>query len=109
MRADATRARDPAALRQQVQSASKGGSVRRVRNAIVCATGGAVRMGKLRSALVVGALTLGSVGLVACGSDSDSGDKGDSGGTTGKKGGTVKIGSVLPDNYDPVMFQTVQA
>jgi peptide/nickel transport system substrate-binding protein len=67
-------------------------------------------MGKLRSALVVGALTLGSVGLAACGSDSDSGDKGDSGGTTaGKKGGTVKIGSVLPDNYDPVMFQTVQA
>src|SRR5687767_5559528 len=72
---------------------------------------GSVRMGKLCSALVAGALTLGSVGLVACGSDdSDSGDKGDSGGTaTGKKGGTVKIGSAMPDNYDPVMFQTVQA
>ena len=66
-------------------------------------------MGKLRSALVVGALTLGSAGLVACGSDSDSGDSGDDGATTGKKGGTVKIGSAMPDNYDPVMFQTVQA
>ncbi len=33
----------------------------------------------------------------------------DSGGGGGKSGGSIKIGSVLPDEYDPVMFQTVQA
>jgi peptide/nickel transport system substrate-binding protein len=42
--------------------------------------------------------------LAACGSDSGSG-----GDTSGAKGGSIKIGSVLPDSYDPVLFQTVQA
>jgi peptide/nickel transport system substrate-binding protein len=61
-------------------------------------------MGKLRSALVVGVLAAGSgLGLIACGSESSDGD------AAQKKGGSIKIGSVLPDNYDPVMFQTVQA
>ncbi len=61
-------------------------------------------MGKLRSALVVGVLAAGSgLGLTACGSDSDDGD------AAQKKGGSINIGSVLPDSYDPVMFQTVQA
>jgi peptide/nickel transport system substrate-binding protein len=60
-------------------------------------------MGKLCSALAVGALSVGAgIGLSACGSDTSSND-------TGKTGGSAKIGSVLPDNYDPVMFQTTQA
>jgi peptide/nickel transport system substrate-binding protein len=62
-------------------------------------------MGNLRSALVVSVLAVGSaLGVAACGSDDTTTDNGAT-----KKGGTVKIGSVLPDNYDPVMFQTVQA
>jgi len=44
--------------------------------------------------------------VAACGS-SDSSSSGGGGG--GKSGGSIKIGSVLPDAYDPVMFQTVQA
>jgi peptide/nickel transport system substrate-binding protein len=39
----------------------------------------------------------------ACGGGSSSSGGG------GKSGGSIKIGSVLPDEYDPVMFQTVQA
>jgi peptide/nickel transport system substrate-binding protein len=31
------------------------------------------------------------------------------GGGGGTKGGSIRIGSVLPDSYDPVLFQTVQA
>ena len=62
-------------------------------------------MGKLRSAIVVSVLALGSgIGVAGCGSNTTTTDNGAT-----KKGGTVKIGSVLPDNYDPVMFQTVQA
>jgi peptide/nickel transport system substrate-binding protein len=61
-------------------------------------------MRKLRSALVVCALAAGGAGLSACGSD----DKSEEGGAA-KTGGEATIGSVLPDNYDPVMFQTVQA
>src|SRR3954454_9426901 len=37
------------------------------------------------------------------------GGGGGGGGGGGKCGGSIKIGSVLPDEYDPVMFQTVQA
>ena len=65
-------------------------------------------MGKLRSALVVSVLAAGTgFGISACGSD----DSDTTGGTDGaaKTGGEAKIGSTLPDNYDPVMFQTVQA
>jgi peptide/nickel transport system substrate-binding protein len=62
-------------------------------------------MAKLRSALLVSILAVGSgLGVVACGSSDTSTEDG-----TTKKGGTVKIGSVMPDNYDPVMLQTVQA
>jgi peptide/nickel transport system substrate-binding protein len=54
---------------------------------------------------LVSVLAVGSgLGVAACGSDDTTTDDGAT-----KKGGTVKIGSVLPDNYDPVMFQTVQA
>ena len=61
-------------------------------------------MGKLRSALVIGMLAAGSsLGVAACGS-SDSG-----GGGAGKTGDEAKIGSVLPDSYDPVLVQTNQA
>jgi len=66
-------------------------------------------MGKLRSALIVSILAMGTgLGISACGSD-DSDSTGGDGGATAKTGGSIKIGSVLPDNYDPVMFQTVQA
>ncbi|MGH2920327.1 MAG: ABC transporter substrate-binding protein [Solirubrobacteraceae bacterium] len=47
--------------------------------------------------------TAGGVGIVACG------DEDESSGGGGKGGASLRIGSVLPDNYDPVMFQTVQA
>jgi peptide/nickel transport system substrate-binding protein len=60
-------------------------------------------MGKLRSALVVGVVAVGAgVGIAACGSDDTSGD------AARKIGGSLKIGGLLPDNYDPVMFQSVQ-
>jgi peptide/nickel transport system substrate-binding protein len=42
--------------------------------------------------------------VAACGSSDDSG-----GGGGGKAGGSIKIGSVLPDKYDPVLYQTIQA
>jgi peptide/nickel transport system substrate-binding protein len=59
-------------------------------------------MRKLRSALAVCLLAAGATALSACGSsDSGSGD-------TGKKGAEAKIGSVLPDSYDPVLLQTNQ-
>jgi peptide/nickel transport system substrate-binding protein len=62
-------------------------------------------MRKLRSALVVCVLAAGGTVLSACGSDNKSGGSG----AGGKSGGSANIGSVLPDNYDPVMFQTTQA
>ena len=45
-------------------------------------------------------------GVVACGDDDDGGG---GGGGAGKTGGSIRIGSTLPDSYDPVLFQTVQA
>jgi peptide/nickel transport system substrate-binding protein len=63
-------------------------------------------MGKLRSALVWGLAAGACLGLAACGSDDDGGGADDG---AGKTGGSAKIGSVLPDSYDPVLFQTVQA
>jgi peptide/nickel transport system substrate-binding protein len=60
---------------------------------------------KLRSAPVICGLAVAScLALAACGSDSGSGTD-----DSGAKGGSIKIGSVLPDSYDPVLFQTVQA
>src|SRR3954453_2334674 len=56
--------------------------------------------------------------LAACGGGGSSSSTSSSGGggsttkaNTGKvkQGGTIKIGTVGPDSYDPVMFQTVQA
>jgi peptide/nickel transport system substrate-binding protein len=61
-------------------------------------------MSKLSSALIAGAIaTAGCVGLVACG------DKDNSSSGGGKEGGSIRIGSVMPDNYDPVILQTNQA
>src|SRR4051812_39667451 len=65
--------------------------------------------------LFVPLLLLGCFALAACGSSkksssstsSTSGKAAASGGA--KQGGTIKIGTVGPDSYDPVMFQTVQA
>jgi peptide/nickel transport system substrate-binding protein len=58
-------------------------------------------MRKLACLIVVALVPL---GLAACGSGSDEG-----GGGAAKKGGSIKIGSTLPDSYDPVLFQTLQA
>lgn len=63
--------------------------------------------------LFVPLLLLGCFALAACGSSkkssssSTSSKKAATGGV--KQGGTIKIGTVGPDSYDPVMFQTVQA
>lgn len=46
-----------------------------------------------------------AAGVIACGSGSDD----SSGGGGGKAGGTINIGTVGPDSYDPALFQTVQA
>ncbi len=48
--------------------------------------------------------TTATFGVSACGGDDDEG-----GGGGGKGGGTINIGTVGPDSYDPVLFQTVQA
>jgi peptide/nickel transport system substrate-binding protein len=59
---------------------------------------------KFGRALGVVVVATAGVGLAACGSSPDNG-----GDTGAKKGGSISIGSVLPDSYDPVLFQTVQA
>lgn len=63
-------------------------------------------MRRLGSALAAVALALAmTVGIAACGSsNSDSG-----GGGGSKSGGSIRIGSVLPDKYDPTQNQTIQA
>ena len=71
-------------------------------------------MRKPASALAIASVVaVGAVGLAACGSDDkkSSGSATSTGATSGetKQGGSIKIGSVLPDSYDPVLFQTVQA
>jgi peptide/nickel transport system substrate-binding protein len=50
-----------------------------------------------------------ALGVFAAGFFVACGGGGGGGGGGGKTGGSIKIGSVLPDEYDPVMFQTVQA
>jgi peptide/nickel transport system substrate-binding protein len=47
-----------------------------------------------------------ALGVSACGDDDDGGGGGGGGGETG---GEITIGTVGPDNADPVLFQTVQA
>jgi peptide/nickel transport system substrate-binding protein len=65
-------------------------------------------MRKLRSVLTVcGLAAVSSLGVAACGSSSD--NSGGSGSSDASKPSSAKIGSVLPDNYDPVLFQTTQA
>jgi peptide/nickel transport system substrate-binding protein len=61
---------------------------------------------QLGRALAVAAMAVVGLGVAACGGGGDSGG-GDA--TGAKRGGSITIGSVLPDSYDPVLFQTVQA
>jgi peptide/nickel transport system substrate-binding protein len=58
----------------------------------------------LSTALAVAALAVAAAGVAACG-----GKDGGGGAAGAKKGGSITIASVLPDSYDPVLFQTVQA
>jgi peptide/nickel transport system substrate-binding protein len=53
-----------------------------------------------------------ALGVAACGSsssDTSTSSGGSSSSTGGKTGGSIRIGSVLPDSYDPVILQTNQA
>jgi len=61
-------------------------------------------MRKLGSALAAAGMAAAiAVGISACGSSSS-----DSSGS-GKAGGSISVGTVGPDSYDPALFQTVQA
>jgi peptide/nickel transport system substrate-binding protein len=70
---------------------------------------------RLGRRLVLPLLVTGCFALAACGGGGSSSSSNTSSSstqaTTGqvKQGGTVKIGTVGPDSYDPVMIQTVQA
>jgi peptide/nickel transport system substrate-binding protein len=71
---------------------------------------------KGRSALTAVLVAISVIALAACGNSSSSSSSSSSsgaagGGTTGaaKQGGTIKIGTVGPDSYDPQQYQTVQA
>ena len=73
---------------------------------------------RLGRSLVLPILVVGCFVLAACGggSSSSSSTSSSGGATTGtqnagsvKQGGTIKIGTVGPDNYDPQQYQTVQA
>ncbi len=64
-------------------------------------------MTRYRSLLaVVAGTAVAALGITACGGGSDDES---SGGGSGKSGGTINIGTVGPDSYDPSLFQTVQA
>jgi peptide/nickel transport system substrate-binding protein len=65
------------------------------------------RVGKVLA--VAGVTALAGFGVAACGSSDDSGSSSTTSGGAGKTGGEVKIGSAMPDAYDPVMIQTTQA
>jgi peptide/nickel transport system substrate-binding protein len=59
-------------------------------------------MGKLRRGAVVLLFAAFAMGTIsACGEEEEGGG--------GKKGGSIRIGSTLPDSYDPVLFKLVQA
>jgi peptide/nickel transport system substrate-binding protein len=62
---------------------------------------------KLRKAYTAVLLVVLAAFGAGCGGGDD--NSGGSGGSEGKQGGSIRIGSVLPDSYDPVLFQTVQA
>jgi peptide/nickel transport system substrate-binding protein len=65
------------------------------------------RVGSVVAAVALTAAT--GLGVAACGSSNDSSSSSSSSGTgTGKTGGSIRIGSTLPDAYDPVMVQTTQ-
>jgi peptide/nickel transport system substrate-binding protein len=62
-------------------------------------------MGKfVRLATVLAVTMLAAAMLSACGSSNKS-----SGGGNAKSGGSITVGTVGPDSYDPVLFQTIQA
>ena len=58
----------------------------------------------VRLAAALAAMVLVAALLSACGGDDEEG-----GGDDAKTGGSIKIGTVGPDSYDPVVFQTMQA
>jgi peptide/nickel transport system substrate-binding protein len=61
-------------------------------------------MRRIGSALAVASVVaVAGVGVSACGSSSSSSGGGQ------KSGGSIRIGSVLPDKYDPTQNQTIQA
>ena len=58
----------------------------------------------------VAAASVLALGAAACGgSDDGGGGGGDEGGGSAKQGGSIKVGTVGPDSYDPALFQTIQA
>lgn len=66
-----------------------------------------MRIGRL---LALGLVLVGCLALAACGSSKKSSTSSSSAATGGvKQGGTIKIGTVGPDSYDPQELQTVQA
>jgi peptide/nickel transport system substrate-binding protein len=60
---------------------------------------------------VVGLVAVGllTVGLAACGGGSSSSSSSSGNAKNGKSGGSIKVGTVGPDSYDPALMQTVQA
>ena len=69
-----------------------------------------MRIGARRPAAAFISLVI-AVGVAACGGSNKTSKPSGGGAPTsgGKTGGTIRIGTVGPDSYDPVMFQTVQA
>jgi peptide/nickel transport system substrate-binding protein len=65
------------------------------------------RVGNVFAVAVVTALT--GFGVAACGSSDNGSSSSSSSGGGGKTGGEIRIGSVMPDNYDPALHQTTQA
>src|SRR5215203_3829481 len=58
----------------------------------------------------VAAASVLALGAAACGgSDDGGGGGGNEGGGSAKQGGSIKVGTVGPDSYDPALFQTIQA
>jgi peptide/nickel transport system substrate-binding protein len=60
---------------------------------------------------VVGLVAVGllTVGLAACGGGGSSSSSSSGNAKNGKSGGSIKVGTVGPDSYDPALMQTVQA